>query len=660
MRTRQLSAAALMVVGASATMGVARAAPDPMGRAITDPASVVSADRAPAPPPPIAALFDARAGMGGAWSADGTSVIVSANASGRFNLWRYPADGGEAAILSPSDERQTGQIALPDGKTVVFESDKAGNERYDLYAVPLAGGAAVDLTDTPDISEDNAQASPDGRMLAFDRKPKTDAADNIAVMDLASRQVRVVTNEADSTYTWHLIAWTGDGASLIADRVNSIGTRGSAWRIDVASGRAQELTPPDATGGAGDVLTLASDISPDGHYLAVTSNRGHEQTQAALFEIATHRFVWLAPTPWEQVTGSFSPDGRTLAYRTNADGRTSISLYDVAGGVSRPVALPPGVNGEGGAGRTAFSPDSKRLLVSHAASNTPPDYWIYDVASGAARRLTHFGPASFDAASLPASQLVHYRSADGTVISAFLWIPDGLKRDASAPGVVLPHGGPTGQTTDTFSRVAIALASRGYVAIAPNPRGSTGYGKAFQAMNIKDLGGGDLVDEVAATKFLVATGYVSPKKIGITGGSYGGYMTLMAIGKTPAVWSAAVEQFGIIDWKTMLQHEDPRLQEYEKSLLGDPVKDAQVYADDSPITFIRHETAPLLVLQGDNDIRVPKEEAEQVVAILKAEGRTVDAHYYPNEGHGFVKRENQIDALERTIAWFDQYLKGAK
>jgi dipeptidyl aminopeptidase/acylaminoacyl peptidase len=251
---------------------------------------------------------------------------------------------------------------------------------------------------------------------------------------------------------------------------------------------------------------------------------------------------------------------------------------------------------------------------------------------------------------------VHYKSADGTVISAFLWLPDGLKRDGKAPGVVLPHGGPTGQTPDVFNRTAIALVTRGYAVIAPNVRGSTGYGKAFQRMNIKDLGGGDLIDEIHAAKFMAATGYVDPRKIGITGGSYGGYMTLMAIGKTPDLWAAAVEQYGIIDWRTMLAHEDPQLQEYEKSLLGDPVKDAKVYADDSPITFIRQAKAPLLVLQGDNDIRVPKEEAEQVVAILKSEGRTVDAHYYANEGHGFAKRENQIDALERTVGWFERYL----
>jgi len=238
-----------------------------------------------------------------------------------------------------------------------------------------------------------------------------------------------------------------------------------------------------------------------------------------------------------------------------------------------------------------------------------------------------------------------------------LWMPFNLQRNGTAPGIVLPHGGPAGQTLDYFNRYAAALTSRGYVCIAPNVRGSTGYGIAFQEANKKDLGGGDLQDEVYAARFLVDTGYVDKKKIGITGGSYGGYMTLMAIGKTPDIWAAAVEEYGIINWLTMLEHEDPLLQQYEKSLLGDPVKDRKIYDQASPVTYIRNEKAPLLVLQGVNDIRVPKEEAEQVVSILKREGKTVDAHYYSDEGHGFLKRENQIDAMRRTIEWFDRYLK---
>jgi dipeptidyl aminopeptidase/acylaminoacyl peptidase len=262
-----------------------------------------------------------------------------------------------------------------------------------------------------------------------------------------------------------------------------------------------------------------------------------------------------------------------------------------------------------------------------------------------------------NAGRLPPSRLVHYKSADGTVISAFIWLPFNIARDGHAPGIVYPHGGPTGQTLDRFDRTALALASRGYVVIAPNPRGSSGYGRAFQDANIKDLGGGDLEDEVAAKRFMVATGYVDPKKVGITGGSYGGYMTLMAVGKTPGEWAAAVEQYGIIDWAHMYVTEGPPLQAYQRGLLGTPEAEPAVYKATSPLTFIHQERAPLLVLQGDNDMRVPRTQAEEVVALLKADGRTVDVHFYPNEGHGFVKRENQIDALTRLVDWFDTYLK---
>jgi dipeptidyl aminopeptidase/acylaminoacyl peptidase len=134
----------------------------------------------------------------------------------------------------------------------------------------------------------------------------------------------------------------------------------------------------------------------------------------------------------------------------------------------------------------------------------------------------------------------------------------------------------------------------------------------------------------------------------------------MALGKTPDVWAAGVEMYGIIDWMTMLQHEDPFLQQYEKSLLGDPIRDRAHYDAASPITFIHNVKAPLLVLQGDNDPRVPKEEAIQVFDLLKQDGKTVDAHYYPNEGHGFSKRENQIDSIRRTVEWFDKYLKTSR
>ena len=619
-------------------------------RAVTDPKSLASTANAEVRPVPVADLFFTRGNLGATWAPDGREVVLSTNFTGRYNLWKVDAAGGWPIQLTQSDDRQSGAAWSPDGRWIAFHSDRGGGEIYDLFAVPAQGGTVINLTASDDVSESSPHWSPDGKMLAFEHKPKTASVTNIALLDWSTRKPRALTHEKTPDHLWQLVTWSSDGRYIYANRGNAGFTDSSVWRIEVASGKAEELTAHK-----GEALITLGGVAPDGKLLALTSNVRTGHNQAALYDLTKRDYRWLDSSAWDTEAGEFSPDGRRVAWTLNADGREDVFLYDVASGKSAKAELPAGVSFPLGDGRI-FSPDG-RMLVVHTASNAPADYWIVGV-DGKAMQLTRSSLASLDPNTLPSSQLVHYRSADGTVISAFVWLPTNLKRDGSAPGVVIPHGGPTGQTFDTFSRTALALASRGYVCIAPNVRGSTGYGIAFQKANYQDLGGADLQDEVYAAKFIAATGYVDAKKIGITGGSYGGYMTLMALAKTPDVWAAGVEQYGIISWLTMFEHEDPFLQQYEKSLLGDPVKDKKVYEAASPITFIKQTRAPMLVLQGDNDIRVPKEEAEQVVASIKAQGGTVDAHYYAGEGHGFAKRENQIDALERTVAWFDRYLKG--
>ncbi|QBB72003.1 S9 family peptidase [Pseudolysobacter antarcticus] len=617
-------------------------------RAFTDPHSLTSLANPQAGPVPIADLFFARGNAGAAWSPDGKQVVVSTNLTGRYNLWRVSAAGSWPIQLAQSDDSQTGAVWSPDGKWIAFQSDHGGGEIFDLYAVPANGGAVVDLTNSDDISEASARWSADGKSLAFERKPKTATATDIAVFDWATRKVRELTHEATADHLWQLVEWSNDGHFIYANRINADFTDASAWRIDFATAKAEELTPHK-----GHALIGVSAVSPDGKWLALTSNARSGRNEAALFDIAKRNYRWLEPSPWETESGEFSPDGKQLSWKLNADGRTDIFLYNIANGKSEKVDLPSGLNTADG---RSFASDG-RLLLKHQASNTPSAYWIVG-HDGKATQLTYSALASLDSAALPTAQLVHYKSFDGTLISAFVWLPFNLARDAHAPGVVLPHGGPPDQTVDSFNRTATALASRGYVCIAPNVRGSTGYGMAFQQANLKDLGGGDLQDEVYAAKFLIASGYVDAQKIGMTGGSYGGYMTLMALAKTPDVWAAGVEQYGIISWFTMSEHSDPALSQVLKLLLGDPVKDKKIYDATSPITFIKQIRSPMLVLQGENDIRVPKEEAEQVVARIKAQGGTVDVHYYADEGHGFDKRENLIDALQRTVAWFDRYLKG--
>ena len=622
----------------------------PEDRAVTDPAAIASPKNANAQPIPIDDLFFSRNITDPAWSPDGKEIVFSTNLTGRLNLWKVAANGGWPVQLVVSDDRQFGSMWSPDGRWIAWQEDHAGKEAYEIYLIPSSGGAPVNLTNTPNVSETDALFSPDSKTMAVAWKPTTSPTTDIAVIDVTTKSVRNLTNEKAADRSWNPVTWSHDGKWLVANRLNADFTIAEIYTVDVATGRTNNLTPNSK------VRITANSISPDDKTLLVTSNEKGGYDNIALLDIPSKNLKWVTDLKWEADAGDFSPDGKWLTYSVNEDGRDDSYIASVAGGPARKLAMPVGVNTFIGRPST-FSPRGDRLLLRHQSGTQTNDFWIYDVAADRATQITHSAITSLDATPLPPSQIVHYKSFDGTMVSAFLWMPFNLERNARNPGIVLPHGGPTGQTLDTFNRSVIALVSRGYTVIAPNVRGSTGYGLAFQKANFQDLGGGDLQDEVYAAKFLTATGYIDPKKIGITGGSYGGYMTLMAIGKTADIWAAGVEQFGIVDWYTMLQHEDPRLQEYEKSLLGDPVKDRAVYEAASPIKYLTNAKAPLLVLQGENDIRVPKEEAEQVVSILKNAGKTVDVHYYPGEGHGFAKRENQIDAIRRMIDWFDRYLK---
>jgi dipeptidyl aminopeptidase/acylaminoacyl peptidase len=634
--------AALACVLAAAVSG-------PNERPLTDPKSVAAPSSPTVRQVPVEHLFVTRLIDSAQLSPDGAEVAITTNLTGRTNLWKFSAEGSWPVQLVQSDDRQVEPAWSPDSRWIAYSQDKGGNELYDVYVVSRSGGTPVNLTNTPEIREESPIWSHDGKTIVCTYKPKAAPSFDLALIDVPSHRLRKLTEERDPQWNWSPIGFSPDNAILYANRSTVGADAGDVYAIEVGTAKQTKLTMHE-----GKELNFASDVSRDGKTILLMSNHKGGYQNVALLNVATKNLTWVTDTQWEVSAGSFSPDSARFTYLINADGRSTLYVAERADGRQTAMDLPAGTNTI--AGIQHFSPDGKRIVIEHEAMNTPNDLWMYDVAERKARQLTHMGVASLTPESLPPAQIVHYKTFDGKVISAVLRMPFNLKRNGSNPAILSPHGGPTGQTTDSWSRWSNALVSRGYIVLLPNPRGSTGYGMDFQRANYQDLGGGDLKDEMAGLEWLIATGYVDPRKVGVFGGSYGGFMTLMLTAKEPQRFTAAVDLFGPLDWYTMLKHSDPQLNQYLRGLLGNPEKDRKVYEEDSPIRYIQNIRAPMLVLQGDNDSRVPKEETEQLVAALKKRGNVVDVVYYPDEGHGFDKLEHQIDAARRIVGWFEKYL----
>lgn len=644
----------MLMAAAAASILVTSAAADPVPtpkRPLTVAEDVQSLSEPLGRPAPLEALFRAGGATEARWLPDSDTILYSTNAGGKPDIWLTRLSTGEVRQLTDTSGPKNALQVSPAGDMVIFQADVDGLTLNDLFMLPLETGATpANLTNTPEISEGRPVFAPGGRLIAMTARDKTASSDNLALYDRETGRQRRLTDEKTDGAQWMPIAFSADGERLLANRYDFSMAFGEAYLIDVSTGEAQRLTPEGRYG-------FGVDLSPDGAKVALTLENDLGVRQAALYDVARRATDFIEASEWEQKPTAFSPDGRELLFITNVDGRQVISAYSLQTTSSRRLALPDGVNAQQGflSALPAYSPDGKRVLFPHASGALPTDYWVYDLGRDLARKVTSLG--GLEAYHLPPTRIVSFASRDGTVISGVLWEPHNQTRDGQGRGVILAHGGPTGQQLDAFDRTAAALASRGYWVLAPNFRGSTGYGQAFTNANRFDLGGGDLEDTVAAAEFLVRTGYVHSGRVGITGGSYGGYMTLMALARHPDVFAAGVNLFGVVNWRTMWERGTPPNRRYQIGLVGEPDTHPEVYDRASPLTYLEQLTAPLLVLQGENDPIVPPQESRQVVDFLVARDRTVDSRFYEGEGHGFQKRESQMDAIQRTIDWFDRYLK---
>jgi dipeptidyl aminopeptidase/acylaminoacyl peptidase len=633
---------AFLILMITSTLAVSQTLPAPP--AVTDPKQIASKPNAQVEKNLSIEKLYMTKGVGAAdWSPDGQQIVFVSNISGKNNLWLVSAESGWPTQLTVSDQRQTSPAWSPDAKWIAYQSDYDGDEQWDISIVSPKTGQVVNLTNTREIAEMGPTWSPDSRYLAYTVKPKTSSAVEIDVYDMVMRKVQHITSDTPKDKRNSRPVWSKDGKWIVYTQSQAKGTDANVLIAEVATGKSTVLTPHN-----GEHLYAADDISLDGKRVLITSNADNGYQNVGWIDVASKKITWLTKDKWEIQGGGFSPDGKRVTWTANVDGNTDIYVHDLVTNKTTSLPLPKGVNDLADRS-TSFTKDGAHLLYHHNGPTAPNDLWVYTMATGKSHQVTHSLVAGMRAEDMVEPFLVHYPSKDGKwTISAFVYMPYNLPRNGQHPAIVFVHGGPASQTVNSFNRFVQHVANQGYIVIAPNYRGSTGYGKEFEQANLFDMGGGDLQDVLGAAEWIKQSGYVDPKKLIVMGGSYGGYMSMMAVTKAPDVWAAGVPIVPFVNYFTELENEDPVLREIDLAQMGDPEKNKDLYKDRSPIFFVDQIKAPLLLLAGGNDPRCPKSEAQQVVDAIKKRNGVVDYKVYENEGHGFSRVDNQIDAFKRV------------
>jgi dipeptidyl aminopeptidase/acylaminoacyl peptidase len=586
-----------------------------------------------------------------AWSPDGKQIAFVSNISGRNNLWLVPSTGGWPQQLTVSNQRQIEPVWSPDGKWIAYATDYDGDEMWDIHLVSPLTGEDLNLTTSREIAEDSPAWSPDSRFLAYQVKPKTSSTTEIDILEIETRKTRHVTTNTPKELSNFNPRWSRDGKFLAYTQAHATGKDSSVFIYDLATNQHTNLTPHQR-----EHTHSVADWSPDSKTLLIESNSANGYDNVALLDIATKKLVWLTKEKWEVSAGNFSPDGRFITYEMNVDGERDIYFHDLATNRADRQPLPKGVNYLAGA-ESSFTRDGHRLLYIHEGPNAPKDLWALDLASKKSTQVTNSLMAGIRPQDMVEPYLVHYPSRDGKfTISAWTYVPNNIPRNGKFPAIVYIHGGPSSQSMNNFNRWVQYILNQGYLVIAPNYRGSTGYGKEFNDANRGDAGGGELHDVIDAGEWIAKSGFVDPRKLIVMGGSYGGYLSMMSVTKFPDMWAAGVPIVPFVNWFTEIENEDPALREYDLATMGDPVKNKALYQDRSPIFFVDRIKAPLLLLAGGNDPRCPKSEAQQVVDAVKKRGGVAKLKIYEDEGHSFSRIENQIDAYQRVSDFVKTYV----
>lgn len=581
---------------------------------------------------------------GSAISPDGMRVLFSSNATGVMNLYEVSVAGGAPRAMSSSSTDSLYAIRyFPNDDRILYSADQGGNELNHLYVRDTAGNVR-DLTPGSKHKASFFGFADDEKsffVLSNERDPrffdiyeyqsKSYARSLFYKNDQGlqpsaiSRNKRFVTLSKAST--------TSDNDEYLYDR-NSKKLRNLTAHTSVESNSVQEFTP------AGKILMTSSRGSDFSALIELDPNTG---TRKPVFA-----------TAWDVVGAQYSPDDSKLLVYVNADARTVLHLLDAK--TLAPLALPKVPDGD--VNGISFSKDGKRLAFYSAASRIPSSLWSVSEGGDSVELVSALNPA-IDANDLIDGEVVRFNSNDGMEIPGILYMPKTASESAKVPALLWVHGGPGGQSRLSYSGLIQYLVNHGYAIYAINNRGSSGYGKTFYSADDRKHGEADLDDVVASKQMLIATGKIAPARIGIMGGSYGGYMTLAALSFRPDEFKVGVDIFGVANWLRTLES-IPAWWEAQRTALyaelGDPVKDKERLMRISPLFHADQINKPLMVLQGANDPRVLQVESDEIVAKVKANGVPVEYVIFPDEGHGFVKRENEIKGYEAVLQFLEKHL----
>jgi dipeptidyl aminopeptidase/acylaminoacyl peptidase len=560
-----------------------------------------------------------------------------------------PAAGGKAEQLTNSTKDSTFAVSFfPNDDRFLFTRDSGGNELNHLFVREL-DGTERDLTPGDKLKAAFHGWHADGAAFYVTTNERDPRFFDLYRYD-AKTYARTMLYKNDQGLD---VAAISRDEKWVALNKSHTTIDSDIHLYDVAKGETRHLTPH-----SGSVKFSAQTFDPASQRLLFTSDEGSEFARIKAHDLATGQVSEFEKADWDIDSTYYSRDGRFRVTVVNEDGSTVVRVAEVAGGTEKPLALPklPGGMILG----VTFSRSGNRMAFRLNGDRAPSNLFSYDFKTRKLTQLTQSLSRDVDPVDLVDAEVVRFRSFDGMVIPSIFYKPHGASATRKVPAVVFVHGGPGGQTTRGYSSTMQYLANNGYAVLGINNRGSTGYGKTFFAADDKKHGREPLWDCIEARTYLASLGFIDHERIAIMGGSYGGYMTLAAMAFRPEAFKAGVNIFGVSNWLRTLESIPPYWESIRKALyeeIGDPVRDRDFLIATSPLFHAREIRKPLIVIQGANDPRVIKAESDDIVEAVKKNGVPVEYVVFPDEGHGFSKPKNNMEANRKIVEFLDKHLK---